>query len=379
MAGEQEAVDGYILRFAMKGAIQSLNWLIQLAQELQEVKGGEVSYEELSKGKNVTSVLAENLKDSDAFRDYCLDHDVKYALTIEEDGNEYFWIEATDQGELQNFLEVFLSKEELEKMAEGKAEGEINQFLEEKINKEEILNFNELENSPEYKEAKEAYDQAFNDIKTHLAETYDEQVVNTLEGSDHDVEFTSFNDLKDKNELQTFMKELNKIDPSIEVVVLDDVLKKNMKVASLDLEDVKSKHQDQELLKQKEVTLEPQYAIFENPDKEGAYDKVGFESFEELKAHLSKQYDAILPDDLVVNNKQIHSFKDATNSRDIEALVEQLQDKKVDIAFEKESVMNKFKRAKIKVQNELKDLQKDKSQEKSKEKDKETVTTKEDR
>lgn len=371
MAGEQEMIDGYIMRFAFsftKTVATSTYQMMKALNEKLKKDHGEVDFKKLGKHHNITSELSEHIKDFELFEEYCKEHNIQYSLTVEDDGREYLWFKAQDQGKFQNFMQVMLSPEIQQEMLNSKAEGEVKQFLEEKTDPELIENYDELKETKEYKEALEKFKHAKEAVTNHFAEEYDD-VLKEL-----DLNVKSFNELDSDQDWSQLFREINKIDPNLEFIAKDEKIMETYRNAKVELVEVEDRWNE----KQKSNEITKKYTILENPDKDNLHDEVGFDSFDELKSYLAAKYDSYLPQNYVVNNLQIDSISEAKSVKDIDNIVKDLNDKGIDVHFEKETFMNRFKRTKQKVQNELEDLKKNPEKTKELKKEKELVISKED-
>lgn len=344
MAGEQEIADEYIMRFAMKNSVLAMKWIVELIQEIQERKGGEVAFNQINdKHTNLTSIASEEIADIELLDELAKQHGVQYAFS-EMNGVEYVWFKASDEGFINTFLQELLSKEMLEKAQENVERSDLSQFIYDKQIERHAY-------TGEQKEAFSSYDEVFKETMEHFSEYYD----GTL--SEIDTDIKSFKEIKDPEALLDLIEKCKQ--NGISIVIQDKALEKRFHKA---YERLDSFEKEDEAEKSSEV-IEPNYKIYENPDKEGSYELKEFFSFEDVKVYLSDHYDQVFKG----IDTDLKLFKNVQNPRELSEVIKQLKNNEVDIEVEKKPL-------KTKIQETIDSLRKE---EKQKERQKETKRDKE--
>lgn len=221
MAGEQEAANDIILRFALRGGIKFSKHILQLTGNMRkktkhkikdhiDSRGGEIKFKKLNKeGHSVSNIDISHVEDFKVFDKFAKKHGIKYSIT-QDDFNpetEYLWFKAANQEAINTFLkEVIDYDTEVRKDIDPNKIVDTEELIRQKIdsqNANEKTNYKLHEQKFESHEFIVSHFESFDDLKNHLSKNYDHLLI--------DPDVKSFNDVHSITDLE---KLLEKVDQS---------------------------------------------------------------------------------------------------------------------------------------------------------------------
>lgn len=326
MAGEQELVNDYILRLAVKGGLQFARNLVQVylnsresMEDFIDDEGGLVEYEDLiSDHSQLQQLDLSHIKDWDKFEELAIKHKVQFAITSDPNNpeKEYFWFRARDQGQIQAFLQEFLIDAELDLENEPSDNvvdpEDLIKKKKESTKESETAKYRLTEQSFEGNFYEIHHFDNFEDLKAFLSERYDSK----LEKLSVDVD--TFKDVASIKDLEEIVSKLDESEVKL-TVERDGIFKDATKEAT------------NEDSKEDQATEKPLFRVFE-PNQESSEIHIReFSTFDELKEYINSSFNDSF-EELGITERQFDKIEDFES---LEDLINQLKLQEKGFTFKK--------------------------------------------